>query len=45
MKKNPAFEHWIADHMMDGMIMIEPYLQGEWAWNFSTYLQDQFAIC
>ena len=25
MKKNPAFEHWIADHMMDGMIMMEPY--------------------
>ena len=25
MKKNPAFEHWIADHLMDGMIMMEPY--------------------
>ena len=25
MKKNPAFEHWIADHMIDGMIIMEPY--------------------
>ena len=25
MKKNPAFENWIADHLMDGMIMMEPY--------------------
>lgn len=25
MKKAPAFEHWIADHLMDSMIMMEPY--------------------
>lgn len=25
MKKNPAFENWIADHLMDGMIMMEPF--------------------
>ena len=25
MKKNPAFERWIADHLMDGMIMMEPH--------------------
>ena len=25
MEKNLAFEHWIAEHLMDGMIMMEPY--------------------
>ena len=25
MKKNPAFEHWIADQMSTGMIIMEPY--------------------
>lgn len=25
MKKNPAFEHWIADNLMEGTIMMEPY--------------------
>ncbi len=25
MKKNPEFERWIADHLMDGMIILEPY--------------------
>ena len=25
MKKNLTFEHWIADHLMDGMIMMEPH--------------------
>ena len=25
MEKNSAFEHWIADHLMDGLIIMEPY--------------------
>ena len=25
MKKNPEFERWIADHLMNGMIILEPY--------------------
>ena len=25
MKKNPAFEHWIADHLKDGLIIMEPF--------------------
>ena len=25
MEKNPAFEHWIADQMSTGMIIMEPY--------------------
>ena len=25
MKKNPEFEHWIADHLMASVIIMEPY--------------------
>ena len=25
MKKNPEFERWIANHLKDGMIILEPY--------------------
>ena len=25
MKKNPEFERWISDHLMDGLIIMEPY--------------------
>lgn len=25
MKKNPSFEHWIADHLKDGLIIMEPF--------------------